>query len=156
MTGLCINWESFLVRWVTWLRSTKLLQWLVKNPKNRIIVFLLLVLWSWTSRWPTGSCSVWEIKFAKIIFSFVDRRYSITNSWSSGVDLRPLQCPKFGLVPTSVKSVSRVKTLHYLQIYLNRPDPFVFMSVVVDTSGHIHGYVRGHGYQVIREKLHSS
>ena len=28
--------------------------------------------------------------------------------------------------------------IHYCQLYLNRPDPIVFMSVVVDTSGRIY------------------
>jgi hypothetical protein len=30
------------------------------------------------------------------------------------------------------------KILHYRQLYINRPHPIVFMSVVVDTSGHIY------------------
>ncbi len=37
-----------------------------------------------------------------------------------------------------LKTVPRVKILHYHQLYLNRPDPIVFMSVAVDTSGHIY------------------
>jgi len=32
----------------------------------------------------------------------------------------------------------RDKNRHYRQIYLDRPDPIAFMSVVVDTSGRIY------------------
>jgi hypothetical protein len=32
------------------------------------------------------------------------------------------------------KTVTRAKIIHYRQVYLNRPDPIVFMSVAVDTS----------------------
>jgi hypothetical protein len=38
----------------------------------------------------------------------------------------------------TLKTVVRAKILNYGQIYLNRPDPISFMSVVVDTSGHIY------------------
>ena len=38
----------------------------------------------------------------------------------------------------ALKTVPRVKILHYHQLYLNRPDPIVFMSVTVDTSGYIY------------------
>jgi hypothetical protein len=34
--------------------------------------------------------------------------------------------------------VVRTKILHYHQLYINRPDPISFMSVVVDTSDHIY------------------
>jgi hypothetical protein len=37
-----------------------------------------------------------------------------------------------------LKTVTRVKIIHYRQLYLNRPDPIVFMSVTVDTSGRIY------------------
>jgi hypothetical protein len=37
-----------------------------------------------------------------------------------------------------VRVVSGKKILHYLQLYLDRPDPIVFMSVAVDTSDHIY------------------
>jgi hypothetical protein len=38
----------------------------------------------------------------------------------------------------SLKSVTRVKILHYHQIYLNRPDQITVMSVTVDTSVRIY------------------
>ena len=38
----------------------------------------------------------------------------------------------------ALKTVVRVKILHYHQLYLNRPDPIVFFPVTVDTSGHIY------------------
>jgi len=34
-----------------------------------------------------------------------------------------------------LQTVVRGKVLYYRQIYLNRPDPIVFMHVTVDTSG---------------------
>ena len=37
-----------------------------------------------------------------------------------------------------LKAVSRVKIIHYRQLYLNRPDPIAFMPVTVDTSGRIY------------------
>jgi hypothetical protein len=37
-----------------------------------------------------------------------------------------------------LKSVARAKIIHYRQVYLNRPDPISFMSLVVDTSGRIY------------------
>ena len=38
----------------------------------------------------------------------------------------------------ALKTVTRVKILHYRQIDLNRPDPIAFMTMTVDTSGHIY------------------
>ena len=38
----------------------------------------------------------------------------------------------------ALKTVDRDKIIHYRQLYLNRPDPIAFMSVTVDTSGHIY------------------
>ena len=35
----------------------------------------------------------------------------------------------------ALKTVARVKMIHYCQQYLNRPDPIAFMSEEVDTSG---------------------
>ena len=32
----------------------------------------------------------------------------------------------------------RMKIRHYRQIYADRPDPIVFLSVVVNTSGHVY------------------
>ena len=37
-----------------------------------------------------------------------------------------------------LKTVDRTKIIHYRQLYLDRPDPITFMSVVVDTSGHVY------------------
>ena len=34
--------------------------------------------------------------------------------------------------------MTRAKIIHYRQLYLNRPDPIVFMPVTVDTSGRIY------------------
>ena len=34
----------------------------------------------------------------------------------------------------TLKTVVRVKILHYHQLYLNRPDPIAFIGVAVDTS----------------------
>jgi hypothetical protein len=38
----------------------------------------------------------------------------------------------------ALQTVDRGKILRYRQIYLNRPDPIVFIPVSVDTSGHIY------------------
>ena len=38
----------------------------------------------------------------------------------------------------TLKAVTRVKIIHYRQLYLNRPDPIAFMPVTVDTSGRIY------------------
>ena len=38
----------------------------------------------------------------------------------------------------ALKTVARSKIIHYRQLYLNRPDPFAFMPVVVHTSGRIY------------------
>ena len=37
-----------------------------------------------------------------------------------------------------LKTVARVKIIHYRQLYLNRPEPIAFMSVTVDNSGRIY------------------
>jgi hypothetical protein len=37
-----------------------------------------------------------------------------------------------------IKAVDRKKIIHYRQLYIDRPDPIVFMSVVVDTSVRIY------------------
>jgi hypothetical protein len=34
--------------------------------------------------------------------------------------------------------VTRKKIIHYLQLYIDRPDPIVFMPVAVDTSDRIY------------------
>ena len=38
----------------------------------------------------------------------------------------------------TLKEVTRDKTIHYRQLYLNRPDPIAFMPVTVDTLGRIY------------------
>ena len=38
----------------------------------------------------------------------------------------------------TLMTVTRATIIHYRQLYLNRPDPIVFMTVVVDTSGRIY------------------
>jgi hypothetical protein len=38
----------------------------------------------------------------------------------------------------SIKTVDRKKIFHYRQLYIDRPDPIVFMPVAVDTSGRIY------------------
>ena len=38
----------------------------------------------------------------------------------------------------ALRVVARKKILHYRQLYLNRPDPIVFLAVVVDTSSRIY------------------
>ena len=42
-------------------------------------------------------------------------------------------------------AVARTKIHHYRQLYINRPEPITFMSVVVDTSGKIFFYLSGSG-----------
>ena len=37
-----------------------------------------------------------------------------------------------------LKEVVRAKIIHYRQVYVNRPDPIVFMTLTVDTSGRIY------------------
>ncbi len=37
-----------------------------------------------------------------------------------------------------VRVVVRKKILHYHQLYINRPDPIVFLPAAVDTTGHIY------------------
>jgi hypothetical protein len=37
-----------------------------------------------------------------------------------------------------IKAVARKKIIHYRQLYVDRPDPIVFMPVAVDTSGRIY------------------
>ncbi len=37
----------------------------------------------------------------------------------------------------ALKVVARKKIIHYRQLYLDRPEPIVFMPVAVDTSGRI-------------------
>ena len=38
----------------------------------------------------------------------------------------------------SIKAVARKKIIHYRQLYVDRPDPIVFMPVAVDTSDRIY------------------
>ncbi len=42
----------------------------------------------------------------------------------------------------TLRTVTRKKILHYHQLYINRPDPIVFMSVPGDTSDHIDDFSR--------------
>ena len=37
-----------------------------------------------------------------------------------------------------IKVVPRKMIIHYRQLYIDRPDPIAFMTVAVDTSGHIY------------------
>ena len=38
----------------------------------------------------------------------------------------------------ALRAVTRKKILHYRQLYIDRPDPIVFMPVAVDTSDRIY------------------
>ncbi len=38
----------------------------------------------------------------------------------------------------SLKEVSRIKIRHYRNLYLNRPDPIVFIPLAVDTTGRMY------------------
>jgi hypothetical protein len=38
----------------------------------------------------------------------------------------------------ALRTVARVKIRHYRQLYINRPEPIVFMTVAVDTVGRIY------------------
>jgi hypothetical protein len=38
----------------------------------------------------------------------------------------------------TLRSVTRKKILHYLQLYIDHPEPIVFLPVAVDTSGRIY------------------
>ena len=38
----------------------------------------------------------------------------------------------------SLKEVTRIKIRHYRNVYLNRPDPIVFIPLTVDTTGHLY------------------
>jgi hypothetical protein len=38
----------------------------------------------------------------------------------------------------ALREVARKKILHYRQLYINRPDPIVFLPAVVDTTGRLH------------------
>ena len=46
--------------------------------------------------------------------------------------------PKPMLFCTLLRTVARAKIRHYRQLYINRPEPIAFMSVVVDTVGRIY------------------
>ncbi len=35
----------------------------------------------------------------------------------------------------AIKAAARIKIRHYLNLYLNRPDPIVFIPMAVDTTG---------------------
>jgi hypothetical protein len=37
-----------------------------------------------------------------------------------------------------LREVTRKKILHYHQLYINRPDPIVFLPAVVDTTGRLY------------------
>ncbi len=38
----------------------------------------------------------------------------------------------------ALREVARKKILHYRQLYLNRPDPIIFLPVAVDTTGRLY------------------
>ena len=38
----------------------------------------------------------------------------------------------------TLKDVARIKIRHYRNLYLNRPDPIVFIPLVVDTTGRVY------------------
>jgi hypothetical protein len=42
------------------------------------------------------------------------------------------------LLDGTIREVVRKKILHYLQLYINRPDPIDFLPVVVDTTGRLY------------------
>ena len=37
-----------------------------------------------------------------------------------------------------IKEVSRIKIRYYRNVYLNHPDPIVFVPVATDTTGHLY------------------
>ena len=38
----------------------------------------------------------------------------------------------------AIKEVTRIKTRHYRNVYLNHPDPIVFIPLPADTTGHLY------------------
>ena len=42
------------------------------------------------------------------------------------------------MAPPSLRTVSRAKIRHYRQLYINRPEPIVFIPVAVDTTDRIY------------------
>ena len=38
----------------------------------------------------------------------------------------------------ALKEVTRIKTRHYRNVYLNHPDPIAFIPLTVDTTGHLY------------------
>jgi hypothetical protein len=63
------------------------------------------------------------------VSSHVHTTGQLTNTRSSDVAPNP-----YG----ALRVVNRKKILHYLQLYMNRPDPIVFLPVVVDTTVRIY------------------
>ena len=51
----------------------------------------------------------------------------------------------------TLKEVVRFKIRHYRNVYLNHPDPMVFIPLTVDTTGHLYDdfirllFLDGHG-----------
>ena len=46
--------------------------------------------------------------------------------------------PMTVLILTVLQNTDRKKIRHYRQIYVDNPDPIIFMSVTVNTSGHVY------------------
>ena len=87
---------------------------LCKNFKLKITIYLLLTHWYWITPWPILGLVV-----------------HICTLWVN------LRTPSDGTPDPdgTLKEVVRIKIRHNRNVYLNRPDPIVFIPLAVDTSG---------------------
>ena len=103
-----------------------------ETPKNRRSVqdFFLHVLWSWTLRWPIFGLD------DQICCSLSSLCTFGTPYWTIGQLTHTRRSDGAPDPDGPLKTVTRVKILHYHQIYLDRPNPII--PVTVDTSGRIY------------------
>ncbi len=88
-------------------------------------------------RWVTESRSTrlhrWRVRKGVVKGWPRDKRLrGFTKTWRTG-----WSSPSSSYL-SSLREVVRKKSLHYHQLYINRPDPIPFLPVVVDTTGRLY------------------
>jgi hypothetical protein len=71
-------------------------------------------------------------------FTLTNTRYGRSNLHPIGQLTHTRRSDGAPVPDGTLKTVTTAKIIHYRQIYLNRPDPIVFMPLSVDTSDRIY------------------
>ena len=71
-------------------------------------------------------------------FTLTNTRYDSSHVHTTGQLTNTRRLDGSPELDGTLREVVRKKSLHYLQLYINRPDPIVFLPAAVDTTGRLY------------------